>query len=398
MPSACRSLLLDRQQPLVLVDRRRRLDEAEHLDLVELVHAEDPARVAPGGARLAPEARREARVAQRQLVLARGSRPACSDASAHLARADEVQLVVRQRVDLLLGVGQEAGAVQRLLAHEHRRDDRLEAVPAQPLQHPAHERELEQHEVAAQVGEPRARQARAALHVDARARELEVVLRRGHRRDGLADLAHDGVRVGGRGVGRGSGSASSARWSSSSAGRARSVERLDLGRRPRASRAIAVARRPRPPAWPRAIAWSSALVLLGAQGLDARAAARAGARRARAPGPGGRRRPPRRASAARTPSGSRRMSLRSSTAALAPGARSPRSPATPAAASRTGPPASCGRRRGRVGALARVLRDRNAATSSRVAPDDDVLRHDRPGEAAVADRVEDRVRRPPCGR
>ena len=45
--------------------RLRRLDEREHLDLVELVHAEDPARVLARGARLAPEARREARVAAR---------------------------------------------------------------------------------------------------------------------------------------------------------------------------------------------------------------------------------------------------------------------------------------------------------------------------------------------
>ena len=40
----------------------------------------------------------------------------------HLGGARQVELVLGQRVDLLLGVGQEAGAVQRLLAHEHRRD------------------------------------------------------------------------------------------------------------------------------------------------------------------------------------------------------------------------------------------------------------------------------------
>ncbi len=44
------------------------LDEAEHLDLVELVHAEDPPRVLARGAGLAAEAAGEARVAQRQLV------------------------------------------------------------------------------------------------------------------------------------------------------------------------------------------------------------------------------------------------------------------------------------------------------------------------------------------
>ena len=68
-------LLLDREQPLVLLSRGRGLDEREHLHLVELVHAEDAARVLAGGARLAPEAGREARVAQGQIVRRPGSGP-----------------------------------------------------------------------------------------------------------------------------------------------------------------------------------------------------------------------------------------------------------------------------------------------------------------------------------
>ena len=48
--------------------------------------------------------------------------------------------------------------------------------PAQLLHRPAHERELEQDEVALEVGEARARQARAALHVDQLAGQLEMVL------------------------------------------------------------------------------------------------------------------------------------------------------------------------------------------------------------------------------
>ncbi len=48
-----------------------------------------------------------------------------------LGGADEVQLVLGQAIDLLLGVGQEAGAVQRALAHEHGRDHRFEALAAQ---------------------------------------------------------------------------------------------------------------------------------------------------------------------------------------------------------------------------------------------------------------------------
>src|SRR5579862_312692 len=59
-------LLLDREQPFVLVPGLVGMDVGEHLELVELVDAEDPARVLAGGARLAPEAAREADVAQRQ--------------------------------------------------------------------------------------------------------------------------------------------------------------------------------------------------------------------------------------------------------------------------------------------------------------------------------------------
>ena len=83
-----------------------------------------------------------------------------------LGRPDQVEVVVGQAVDLLLGVGQEARAVERLLADEHGRDHGLEAVADELVHRPRDERELEQREVAAQVGEARARQARAALHVD----------------------------------------------------------------------------------------------------------------------------------------------------------------------------------------------------------------------------------------
>ena len=126
-----------------------RRDEAEHLDLVELMHAEDPARVFAGGAGLAAEAGREAGVAAGQRLavedLARVQRR-----ERDLGGADEVEVVVGQVVDLLLGVRQQAGPEERLLAHEHRRDHRLEALAGELLHRPPHERELEQHEVAAQ--------------------------------------------------------------------------------------------------------------------------------------------------------------------------------------------------------------------------------------------------------
>src|SRR6185437_10690124 len=61
-------LLLDREDALVLIGGVLGRDEAEHLDLLELVHAEDAARVLPGRTGLAAEARGEAGVAQRQLL------------------------------------------------------------------------------------------------------------------------------------------------------------------------------------------------------------------------------------------------------------------------------------------------------------------------------------------
>ena len=63
------------------------------------------------------------------------------------------------------------------------------------------ERELEQHHVALEVGEARARHPRRGLHVDQPAGELEVVARL-VRPPRLADLAHRGVLVGRARVGR----------------------------------------------------------------------------------------------------------------------------------------------------------------------------------------------------
>ena len=51
-------------------------------------------------------------------------------------------------------------------------------LPAEQLERPAHERELEQHERALQVGEARAGDARARLHVDEAAEQVEVVAAR----------------------------------------------------------------------------------------------------------------------------------------------------------------------------------------------------------------------------
>ena len=72
-------------------------------------------------------------------------------------------------------------------------------LPPSTLQRPAHERELEQHERPLEVREARAGHARARLHVDEAAEQLEVVAAGLAR---LADLAHHLVLVGRRRVGR----------------------------------------------------------------------------------------------------------------------------------------------------------------------------------------------------
>src|SRR4051794_2697653 len=93
---------------------------------------------------------------------------------------------------------------------------------------------------------------------------------------------------------------------------------------------------------------------------------------------------PRRASAARTPSGSRRICRRSSTGGLAALLRDGRLRAGLGAGAAL-------RRRGRLVLAAAGVLGQERGDVLCLAPDDDVLRHDRAGEAAVADRVEDGV-------
>src|SRR5215831_2316448 len=178
--------LLDRQQPLMLRPRLVGPDIAEHLDLVELMDAEHPARVAARGARLAPEVRRERRVAERQLLgvedLAR-VQPGQRD----LRGPGEEEPFVDDLVDLEALGGEEPGAEHRFLADEHRRDHRLEALGDDAVQRPAVEREGETCRVADDVAEPGAREPGRAFHLEAA--ELEMILRGPFAR--LADHAHD---------------------------------------------------------------------------------------------------------------------------------------------------------------------------------------------------------------
>ena len=264
------------------------IDEAEHLDLVELVHAEDAARVLAGGARLAAEAGREAGVAARQR-LAVEDLPCVQRGQRDLGGPGEVEVVIGQLVDLLLGVGQEAGAVERLLADEDGRDHRLEALLGEVVHDPGDERELQPREAAAQVCEARARQARPALHVDALAGEREVVADLVVRHPGLADLLDDGVL---RAPPTPRASWAAARAPGSARRRPARAPRSAPWphRRPRAS-SRSPRRRPRRTSWPpRSPDWRRSARRAAPRGA---AGSPGGGHRAPAPGPGRRRRTPR---------------------------------------------------------------------------------------------------------
>ena len=107
----------------------------------------------------------------------------------HLCRARQVELVALDLVDVHLVGRQEAGAVHRLLAHEHGRQHDGEALLHEPVERVAVERELEESEVADAVREARARHLGGALHVDPAERlgEVEVILDREVERRRLAD-------------------------------------------------------------------------------------------------------------------------------------------------------------------------------------------------------------------
>ena len=141
----------------------RRVDE--HLELVELVHADDAAGVLAVGAGLAAVAGRPAGIALRagchvddlaHVVAGEG----------HLARADEVEVVGFELVDLVGVLAEETRAAHHLGAHERRRDHRDEPGVDGALQRERHERVLEARADAGEEVEARARHLGAALHVD----------------------------------------------------------------------------------------------------------------------------------------------------------------------------------------------------------------------------------------
>ena len=137
--------------PRVLGPREREL-----LDLVELVHADHPARVAPGRACLAAETGREGDVAERQLARLEDL-AGVQARERDLGGAGEVEPVVSKLVDVRLVGGERAGADERALADEHGRQDGDEALRREPVEREPVEREREPGRVADPVAEAGAR-------------------------------------------------------------------------------------------------------------------------------------------------------------------------------------------------------------------------------------------------
>ena len=91
-----------------------------------------------------------------------------------LRGADEEELVALDLVDHLPLAREEAGAVERALPDQHRRHDRLEPLRADGFDHEPDQGELDHHQVAEEVGEPRPRGRRGLLDLDPPVLEAEV--------------------------------------------------------------------------------------------------------------------------------------------------------------------------------------------------------------------------------
>jgi len=109
---------------------------------------------------------------------------------------DEEELVALDLVDHLPLAREEAGAVQRAFPDQDRRDDRLEPLGADGFDHEPDQGELDHHQVAQEVREPRPRCGRGLLDLDPPVleAEVEVVADLEGEAGTLADLA-EGDRV-----------------------------------------------------------------------------------------------------------------------------------------------------------------------------------------------------------
>jgi hypothetical protein len=118
----------------------------------------------------------------------------------HLRGADEVEVVVREPVDVRRGLAEEAGALHGARLHQGRRDHRGEAARDRLRHRHLYERELEQGTDPGEVVEPGAADLGSALDVDGaeQASELHVVARLealGREVTWSADVLEDGVVV-----------------------------------------------------------------------------------------------------------------------------------------------------------------------------------------------------------
>ena len=298
-----------------------------------------------------------------------------------LRGADQEELVLRDLVDHLPLAGEEAGAVERLLADQHRRDDRREALrrrASRPRSGPAPARPAPGRRSGRRSGSPRPRPP-PPISISRGARPRSRWSRGSKSNSGRSPTSRSTTASssvspsGASGSGRlGSVAASSSRSASTSSSSASSA--LISAETSRIAR-DRLARRRRPRAWPRR-SRRRPRCCSARQLLDLRAAARGGARRARAAVevPGGA------AARERGPRGRLRVladALRSSRGS-APGR--PSASELGVAPSRRLRPASSA-------SGARVLLEELGDRLGVVA-DDDVLGHDRAGEAAVADREE----------
>ena len=208
-----------------------------------------------------------------------------------LRGADQEEVVLWHLVDLVAVAGQEAGPDQRLLADEHGRDHRLVALAAGEVEREADQGELEQDQVALDVGESGAGELGGGLDVDQAevGADLEMVAGLEVEARPLPDLAQGhgvllGHPVGGVGVGEVGDRAGDPLQllvdllQLGLAGLDRLLQALDPGDEAPPP--------PPPPVSPRRLLGEGLALRLG--GLDLAAATRAGGRRGRAA-----RRPPR---------------------------------------------------------------------------------------------------------
>ena len=184
-------VLLQLQQFLVDLGGLLRAAVNEHLELVELVHADNATGVLAIGTGLATEAGGPAGVALRLVQV--DDFIGVVTGQGDLRGTDQVEVVLLQAVDLVRVGAEETGATHDLGAHEHRRDHQLEALLGGLAGGQLHHAKLQQRAVAGEEVEAGTGDLRAALHVDQAEglAELQVILRLEVEGGGLTDVLED---------------------------------------------------------------------------------------------------------------------------------------------------------------------------------------------------------------